>query len=67
MEEKVEKVEKVMKTTLKLKRSVVQLFTRGDVALALCNDGTVWSFKETFKDGKETVIWNRQEKYENPS
>ncbi len=50
----------------KISRTVIQFFTRGDVALALCSDGTVFSFRENFKDGKEIVEWRRQEKYENP-
>jgi len=47
-------------------RKVKQFFTYKDMALAVCDDGTVWDFKTEFVKGKETIVWRHRPEFENP-
>ncbi len=52
------------------KRRPIQFFTYKEMNLALCDDGTVWSFETRFvtveKKNVEQIVWLRRQELENP-
>ena len=58
----------------KAKRKAVQFFTYKEMNLALCDDGSVWSFETAFvteevdgkKTGVEKIVWKPRPELQNP-
>jgi len=57
------------------KNRIIQFFTHKELRLALCEDGTVFSFETAFQhsvqpDGSraqiEKIVWKKRPEYENP-
>ena len=51
---------------MEAKRKIIQFFVHGDNSLVLCEDGGVFSFRETYDKGVQKIIWKRRPELENP-